>query len=88
MGRTTTKGRRDETKKRALTSDGMAACVDCMSLSNQNAEGNETKSLGASEARESWDAPQLIPLDLSAARGFFCLKISDKAKDLGPMKCS
>ncbi len=77
-----------KSSEKELTPVPKVASVGCMSLSKQNAEGNETKSLGASETRESWDAPQLIPLDLSAARGFFCNKISDKAKDLGPMNCS
>lgn len=60
--------------------------ISCMNLAGTDCGKSETTL--SSGAREPWDCPQLIPLDLSAARGFFCSKISDKAKDIGPMKCS
>lgn len=48
----------------------------------------KNESASANLTRESWGVPALIPLDLSAARGFFCSKTNDGSKDLGPMNCS
>jgi hypothetical protein len=49
---------------------------------------NDSASPAPVAAREPWGVPTLIPLDLSAARGFFCSKTNDGSKDLGPMNCS
>ncbi len=51
---------------------------------NSNGRENER----SVPARERWTAPELVLLDLSAARGFFCSKTNDSSKDLGPMNCS
>lgn len=54
---------------------------------NSSSNTHSDKPATPASAREAWSIPILIPLDLSAARGFFCSRTSDSGKDLGPMNC-
>lgn len=59
-----------------------------MNQPDSSSAKNESHNPSPVSKREPWGVPSLVPLDLSAARGFFCSKVNDSAKDLGPMNCS
>jgi hypothetical protein len=49
-------------------------------INESNTSDNETNSF-----RESWDCPQLIPLDLGSAQAKFCMFGSEASPDNGPL---